>query len=183
MSATPVMGPLVSGERMTSRKGARYSSGSTLAQSALPRQEMGQSACAVQQGMCTQGPTTQASTHAPRHWNTRRRSSLKSSSSGSSLGSSSCALCDIRRQQGKSQLMSVLPSRRGGDQHQKCCPALCPEHGLETQQLKVTVPRLIKYTLRPEGERTSDTMSRSSLGTSQDASARTCDIECIVHCL
>ena len=34
VSATPVMGPLVSGERMTSRNGARYSSGSTLPQSA-----------------------------------------------------------------------------------------------------------------------------------------------------
>ena len=33
--AVPVMGPLVSDDRMTSRKGPRYSSGSTTDQSAL----------------------------------------------------------------------------------------------------------------------------------------------------
>ena len=35
--ATPVMGPLVSGDLMTSRKGPRYFSGSTAAQSAGAR--------------------------------------------------------------------------------------------------------------------------------------------------
>ena len=38
VSATPVMGPLVSGERMTSRKGCRYSRGSTRDQSACDSQ-------------------------------------------------------------------------------------------------------------------------------------------------
>ena len=48
MRATPVMGPEVSGDCVTSRKGARYSMGATCDQSAHSMNQCGQSATSME---------------------------------------------------------------------------------------------------------------------------------------